>query len=72
MSADVNADATGEATLLTSFFLKTPKRDSSTPRPDPEIDTTDLRKRINRRDAPLRMTCWRGCASTTQAIPTGA
>jgi len=36
------------------------KRDSSTARPDPEIDKTDLREGIRRRDAPLRMTCGEG------------
>src|SRR5208282_2007562 len=41
-------------------FLATPKRDSSTARPDPEIDTTDLREGIRRRDASLRMTCGEG------------
>jgi len=41
--------------LLTSEIVATSKRDSSTARPDPEIDKTDLRE-ITRRDAPLRMT----------------
>src|SRR5208282_4890169 len=40
--------------------LATPKRDSSTARPDPEIDTADLRERLRRRDAALRMTCGEG------------
>ena len=36
------------------------ERRASTARPDPEIDTADLRERIRRRDAPLRMTCGEG------------
>jgi hypothetical protein len=46
--------------LLAFPVFATPKRDSSTPHPDPEIEEADLRGRIKRRDAPLRMTIPRG------------
>jgi hypothetical protein len=55
--------------VLTTSFLVTPKRDSSTARPDLEIDKTDLQEREKRRDASLRMTTPTATPRTTNTTP---